>query len=121
MYCGMQGYFTGNYENENNPLRYDTGFDCWAKNLNAAEKAICTSRDLAAADKEIVKNYPELQTEQWYNKRNACGKNTECLWDFYVKFIKSGYVQKKAKLSIFMTIWENFQTMRCIILQIFPC
>lgn len=98
MYCGMQGYFTGNYENENNPQRYDAGFDCWAKNLNAAEKVICASRNLAAANKEMTKDYPAQQTEQWYNKRNACGKNTECLWDFYINSIKSGYVQKNGKI-----------------------
>lgn len=34
---------------------------------------------------------------------NAClkslsGKNTECLWDFYINSIKSGYVQKNGKI-----------------------
>ena len=96
-YCGMQGHFIGEYENKNNPLRYDTGFDCWAKNLTDTEKTICTSQQLARASKEIIENYPTMQDKDWYNKRDVCNNDEKCLWNFYISSIKSGYEKKSGK------------------------
>lgn len=96
-YCGMQGYFTGEYENKNNPLRYNTGFDCWNKNITETDKTICASKNLAQASKEMIENYPALQTKEWYDKRENCHNNEECLWDFYISSIKSGYEKEHKK------------------------
>ena len=96
-YCGMQGYFTGEYENENNPLRYDTGFDCWAKNLTDIEQTVCASKKLARASKEMTEKYPSLQTKEWYNKRSDCSTDKKCLWNFYISSIKSGYEKEQGK------------------------
>ncbi|MBP3687362.1 MAG: hypothetical protein J6J35_03240 [Alphaproteobacteria bacterium] len=101
-YCGMQGYFIGEYENENNPLRYDTGFDCWNKDITDAEKTICASENLAQASKEMIKNYQSQQTKEWYNKRENCHNNQDCLWDFYISSIKSSYEKEhKRPLNLY--------------------
>lgn len=97
IYCGMQGYFIGKYENQNNPLRYDTGFDCWTKDLTDTQKIICSSKKLARADKEMAENYQFEQTKEWYNKRENCHNDKECLWDFYISSIKFGYEKKNNK------------------------
>lgn len=90
-YCGMQGEFIGEYENENNPLRYDTGFDCWNPDITETEKIICASKNLAQASKEMIENYQSRQTKEWYDKRKNCHNNQKCLWDFYISSIKSNY------------------------------
>jgi len=90
-YCGMQGYFEGEYEHEDNPLRYKTGFDCWGKELSETQKVICASEDLAAADLELEKNYSSVQTKEWIKQRDECGKDEKCLWEFYVKSIRKTY------------------------------
>lgn len=96
-YCGMQGDFIGEYENKNNPLRYDAGFDCWAKNLTDTEKTICASQQLARVSKEATENYPTMQNKDWYNKRDICNNDDKCLWNFYISSIKSGYEEKSGK------------------------
>lgn len=96
-YCGMQGKFIGEYENKNNPLRYKTGFDCWNKNITETEKTICASKNLAQASKEMIENYQSMQTKEWSDKREACHNNEECLWDFYISSIKSGYEKEHKK------------------------
>ena len=101
MYCGMQGNFIGSYENKNNPLRYDTGFDCRAKNLTDTEQTICASEKLARASKEIAKNYSFLQTAEWYNKRANCHTDEKCIWEFYISTIKSGYKEQDKRLNLY--------------------
>lgn len=105
--CGMHGYFTGEYENKNNPLRYNTGFDCWAKNITDTEKTICTSKNLAQASKEMAEQYKSMQTKEWYDKRANCRSNEECLWDFYISSIKSGYEKEHGKPVNFYEYVEN--------------
>lgn len=96
-FCGMNGYFVGDYENEKNPLRYNTGFDCWNKNLTETEKTICASPDISIASKELIERYKFIQTKEWYNNREKCHANEKCLWDFYVFSIKSGYEKRQGK------------------------
>lgn len=97
IYCGMQGDFLGEYENKNNPLRYNTGFDCWTKNQTDTERAICASPKLANASKEMVENYRFMQSVKWYKERDACRDNEICLWNFYTSSIKLGYEEKHNK------------------------
>lgn len=101
IYCGMQGNFIGIYENNNNPLHYDTGFDCRAKNLTDTEQTICASEKLARASKETVKNYLSLQNSEWYNKRANCHTDEKCLWEFYILTIKSGYKKQGKQLNLY--------------------
>ncbi|MBQ7632554.1 MAG: hypothetical protein IJS88_00375 [Alphaproteobacteria bacterium] len=101
IYCGMQGNFIGSYENKNNPLRYDTGFDCWAKNLTDTEQTICASEKLARASKETIKNYSSLQTTEWYNRRANCHTDEKCIWEFYISTIKSGYKEQGKQLNLY--------------------
>lgn len=98
IHCGMRGYFEGEYENENNPLRYPTSFNCWAKNLNQTEITICASEDLSKADLEVEKYYKTSKTAEWYKKRNQCLADEKCLWDFYVNTIKN---QQKQPLNLY--------------------
>ncbi|MBQ9236162.1 MAG: hypothetical protein IJ184_06855 [Alphaproteobacteria bacterium] len=107
MYCGMQGYFIGKYENQNNPLRYDTGFDCWAKDLTDTQKIICAEEELARADKEMTENYQSEQTNEWYNKREICHNDKRCLWEFYISSIKSAYEKKNNKSVNFYEYMGN--------------
>jgi len=90
-YCGMQGYFEGEYENEHNPLRFETSFDCWAENINDTEKTICADANLAAADIEMNKKYEKAMTPEWKQKRNDCKTDVDCLWNFYVSSITNEY------------------------------
>lgn len=96
-YCGMQGYFEGEYENANNPLRYKTSFDCWKNGLSDAEKTICATESIATADIEMNKKYEKSITPEWKQKRNNCKKDVDCLWNFYVKSIKSEYEKTNQK------------------------
>ncbi len=102
IYCGMRGYFEGEYEHETNPLRYKTDFDCWGDDLTAAQKEICASEDLSKADLEVAKNYAHLKTDEWYAKREQCAADEKCLWEFYVKTIRNGYEKRAEKpLNLF--------------------
>lgn len=93
-YCGLQGYFEGEYEYQDNPLRYKTSFNCWRKRLSDAEKTICASDRLARADREVAEKYDEVRSKDWYKQRNACGADEECLWKFYVKSVKNEYLSR---------------------------
>ena len=93
----MQGYFEGEYENANNPLRYKTSFDCWKNGLSDAEKTICATESIATADIEMNKKYEKSITPEWKQKRNNCKKDVDCLWNFYVKSIKSEYEKTNQK------------------------
>lgn len=106
-YCGTQGHFIGEYENKNNPLRYDTGFNCWTKDLTDSETAICASQKLATASKEMFKNYSFLQTKEWFRTRNKCHKDLKCLWNFYISSIRTGYEQKQGKSVNFYEYMGN--------------
>ena len=68
-FCGMRGYLEGTYEHESLPYRYETSFDCWAENLDDAEKTICSSVELAHADLEFSENYLKAKTQKWFKKR----------------------------------------------------
>ena len=96
-YCGMQGYFEGEYENANNPLRYETSFDCWKNDLSDAEKTICATKSIATADIEMNKKYEKAITPEWKQKRNDCKTDVDCLWNFYVKSIKNEYEKTNQK------------------------
>lgn len=91
LYCGLQGILDGKYENESNPLRYETSFDCWADSLNDTQKTICATKHLAKADVEIGKKYENVMTDEWRSRREKCGTNIECLWNFYLTSIKKAY------------------------------
>lgn len=97
LYCGMRGIFTGEYENENNPLRYETGFDCWANDINDTQKTICADEELSQADKEMSEKYKDMMTSSWNKKRDECQTDTDCLWNFYVTSIKQGYQKSTQK------------------------
>jgi hypothetical protein len=102
IYCGLQGQFTGKYENEHNPLRYDTGFDCWNKNITETEKTICSSKNLATANREMLEKHPNLQTKEWYQQRETCRNNENCLWAFYISSIQSSYeTEHKHPLNLY--------------------
>lgn len=90
-YCGVSGFFDGEYENEHNPLRFKTSFDCRAENINDTEKTICANADIAKADIEMNKKYEKAMTQEWKQKRNDCKKDVECLWNFYVSSITKEY------------------------------
>ena len=90
-YCGVQGNYLGKYENENNPLRFDTGFDCWKSDLSDTEKTICSTRHLAQADKEISTEHPEIMTDDWKAERDKCNTKVDCLWDYYISSLKKEY------------------------------
>ena len=92
-FCGMQGYFEDDYENANNPLRFETSFDCWAKDLTDTEKTICAHDDLAQADKEMHEEYERAMTDEWKNNRAKCKKDADCLWEFYVNSVKNEYMK----------------------------
>ena len=96
-YCGAGGYFEGEYENENNPLRYETGFDCWAKDLTDTEKTICANELLAKADKEISAKYKDVMPLGWEKERDACETDIDCLWNFYSDYVRHGYERKADK------------------------
>ena len=91
LHCGMQGYFEGEYENENNPLRFKTSFDCRAENISETEKTICADADLAAADVEMDKKYKAAITSEWKQKRDECKTDINCLWNFYVSSLIEEY------------------------------
>ena len=90
-FCGMHGYFEGEYENEKNPMRYETGFDCWAKDLTDTEKTICSDEQLAQADKEISEKYRDVMPFGWKEERDECKADVDCLWDFYSDYVRYGY------------------------------
>lgn len=90
-FCGIQGNIGGTYENKDAPLRYLTSFDCWRNELSSTEKTICLSEKLAKADIEFSTNYSKEKTEIWQKNRDKCYKNEECLWNFYVKSIRTEY------------------------------
>lgn len=92
LFCGMLGYFEGDYENTNAPLRFKTSFDCWAKNLTDTEKTICAHEDLAQADKEMHQKYAKAMSPQWKNNRAKCQTDVTCLWNFYVNSLKNEYI-----------------------------
>ena len=77
-YCGLQGYFEGVYENQKNPLRYKTSYNCWQNNLNNTEKQICATAKLANADIEMNKKYPQAMTNDWKKERNICQDDVKC-------------------------------------------
>jgi len=68
----------------------------------ADDISICASRDLMAMDGEMDRAYRAARTrwtasisnsikvaqQEWIEKRRACGANTGCLMDAYVKQIK---------------------------------
>jgi hypothetical protein len=97
-YCGMRGHFEGEYENENNPLRFKTSFDCWA-NVSDTEQAICADGNLAKADIEMDKKYKKAMTKTWREARDKCNAKVNCLWDFYVSSIAEEY-QKEADKNV---------------------
>lgn len=97
LYCGMQGVFEGQYENESVPLHYETSFDCQTTHLSSTQKTICATEHLAKADKEMHQAYPEMQTKKWLQDRDSCGTDINCLWDFYIQSIKNAYEQQAGK------------------------
>lgn len=96
-YCGFRGYFEGEYENENNPLRYETGFDCWAKNLTDTEKTVCANEFIAGADKEISLKYKDVMPLEWKKERDKCKTDVKCLWKFYSQNVRYGYERVEGK------------------------
>ena len=92
-FCGMRGDLEGDYEHESLPYRFKTSFDCWAKNLTAAEKTICSDQHLSKADMEFAINYAGGKTPEWFEKRNKCGEDKSCLWTFYKNAILASYIK----------------------------
>ena len=89
--CGMRGVFTGKYENARTPVYYETGFDCKKASKTVTETTICTTEKLAKANMEIFRNYPSVKTKKWFLKRDNCGGDEECLWQFYTNSLKEAY------------------------------
>ncbi len=96
-YCGMRGVFEGKYEHEDNPLRYESSFDCWSDGLSETEKVICATEDLAKADVELAKDNKDVMSGAWLKERENCGKDKACLWDFYVKAVRNGYEKRAGR------------------------
>ena len=97
-FCGMRGVLEGDYEYESLPYRYKTSFDCWAKDLTAAEKTVCSDTHLAKADMEFAINYPSGKTPEWFETRNKCGENKPCLWKFYKNAILMSYIKAQHEI-----------------------
>ncbi len=93
-FCGMRGYIDGTYEHESLPFRYPTSFDCWAKDLTQSEIKICASEKLSKADLEFDDNYKSEKNDAWYQQRNLCLDDEECLLNFYEKSIRQAFEKK---------------------------
>lgn len=102
VYCGMRGFFDGEYENEKNPYRYQTSFDCWAQDLSVAKKVICSSKELASLDKEYVLLFNRQADDKSLNK---CADDKACLKDFYLSQIKSKF-SKDGKIDMFSYVQQ---------------
>lgn len=94
-YCGMQGFFEGEYTNSNIPRVYKTSFNC-DKAKTKIEVVICQSEELAHADKVMAKlyhllitkrlNYIFIQQKEWLQDRNTCSASSDlkqCLSNKY--------------------------------------
>lgn len=90
-FCSLNSDINGLYENKQSPLRYQTSFDCWADDLQEAEKTICASERLAKADREFAAKYSGKMTYLWKKERNMCAADELCLWHFYTKAIFEEY------------------------------
>ncbi len=107
-FCGFEGNIGGVYENKQNPLRYQTSFDCWAEGLTEAEKTICASERLAKADREFVQNYPQQVTYLWKKERNACGDDEQCLWKYYTGAIFAAYkAEHSGNFSLYQYVMKQ--------------
>lgn len=102
VYCGMRGFFDGEYENEKNPYRYQTSFDCWAQDLSATKKVICSSKELSSLDKEYVLLFDNQVDDKSLNK---CADDEVCLKDFYLSQIKSKF-SKDGKIDMFSYVQQ---------------
>lgn len=93
-FCGWNAFIDGTYEHESLPMRYPTSFDCWAKNLTQSEIKICASEKLSKADLEFDGNYKSEKNDAWYQQRNLCLDDEECLLNFYKKSIRQAFEKK---------------------------
>ena len=96
-FCGMRGYIDGIYEHESLPYRYKTSFDCWTENLNSTENTICSSALLAKTDLEFDANFHDIKTTEWFNIRNKCNEDKDCIKNFYKNSILNAFSDVKHK------------------------
>lgn len=107
-YCGARASFQGQYENEKLPITYKvSGFDC-KKAATDVEKLICHDKLLSYADNELNRLYKNVTGQKdaqkvWLTTRDACGKNTECLYKAYEKRIRELVTLIKNEFS-----YENY-------------
>ena len=96
-FCGWNAFVDGTYEHESLPLRYPTSFDCWKSGLNRAETTICGSEKLSKADLEFDRNYKSKKNADWYQQRNRCSDDENCLWNFYKTSITQAFEREYQK------------------------
>jgi len=94
-YCGLRGFFEGEYTNSNATRIYKTSFNC-DKAKTKIELAICQTSKLAHADIVLSKLYFQLkskridnivkQQKEWIKDRDTCSESLDlkkCLLDKY--------------------------------------
>lgn len=106
-FCGMRGFFMGEYENKNSPIIYKVdAFDCRTVK-DKIDVLICQNELLALADNELNEIYKrsvgQLEAQHnWISNRNKC-TNTECMIDIYEARIKElipGFTYQKYMTAI---------------------